>query len=96
MAIDRLLGLQVGDKVRCVDGGYSYTTFVDAIKMHCDKDMCVRYAYNTNMCVGEVGKVKYLLKHPFGGGIMAVVDTSDYDFEAPVYLIGVKGIEKID
>lgn len=96
LALDRMFGLQAGDKVRCVNGGYSFTTFVDAIKMHCDKDMCVRYAYNTNMRAGEVGEVKYLLEHPFGGETMAVVDTSGYDSEAPVYLIGVKGIEKID
>lgn len=94
LAIDRLFGLQVGDKVRCVNGGYSYTTFVDAIKTHCDKDMCVRYAYNTDMRAGEVGEVKYLLS--FDGSLMAVVDTSDYDSEAPVYLIDVKGLKKYE
>lgn len=96
LALDRMFELQVGDKVKCVDGGYSYTTFVDAIKMHCDKDMCVRYAYNTNMRAGEVGEVKYLLAHPFDDSLMAVVDTRGYDFEEPVYLIGVKGLKKYE
>lgn len=82
---------KVGDKVRVIDNGLSYTTYPKV------NDFLIQAKnpkpYNYNVCIpnGEIGVIKTIKKHLYSNDILSLIESGNYS-----YLISLKGIEFIE
>jgi hypothetical protein len=87
--------LHVGDKVEIVNAGKCYTTYPEWVVQNIeDKETIARYAYGFSPKKGTRGKVLQIADHgKFSDGLLVYM--SD-DTNGTCYLMGIKGVKKIE
>lgn len=82
-------GISIGDKVRVVNKGQTYTTYRDWVEDHVkDPADAAMWAEGKLMRDGEIGVVKYLASHERSGdGVIAYIEIGN-----KCYMINVRGL----
>jgi hypothetical protein len=85
--------IRVGDKVRVVRFGQTYTTYRDWLEDHVkDPADAAKWAEGDLMRNGDIGVVKYLASHEYpSDGVIAYVEIDD-----KCYMINVVGLKKVE
>lgn len=95
----KLDDIKAGDRVTVTDSGYGFSTYPDWFSSNnIDKDVAMRYAYNSYPKEGEHYWVKAVAPHMFSGlgDIYCIQSEKHNDGINPTYLIGRDGIEKYE
>lgn len=82
--------INVGDKVKIIDGGKAYTTYTEWVMQNCP-EKAVYYRYNVYEANGIVGTVIKIAPHMITDIPLCYVETESN----ACYLIGIEGLEKV-
>ena len=88
---EKPVAIKIGDKVKIVDNGKSYTTYADWFDKHAPK-YASRFAYGDTPENGTTGNVVAIAPHEYGGKTLYAISTGYFN---AVYLVGEKGIERV-
>ena len=89
--------IKIGDRVKVVDGGATYSTYYDFILTYGTKEDCLGWEYSKNPSINgeyEVVNIADHISRPSEDKLAIIRDLSGY-FVSRVYIIGVKGLQKI-
>lgn len=85
----------VGDRVRVINSGESYTTYSDWIEEHVSESSeKYLWDYGRSCDDGDTGKVLFIAPHEYGNANLAYVKMDNGKY-GKCYLIGTKGLEVI-
>ena len=91
--LERSGDIRVGDRVRIVNNGQTYSSYSDWIKRHVrNRADAAKWNHDRTAPQGYIGVVKYLARHErsYNGDIAYV------EIDNKCYMIGVKGLEKVE
>ena len=91
--------LRIGDKVKIIDKGQTYSTYANFMTTHATKELCCRW----NMGIApknykeapKIYIVRALAMHETNGETLAIIENED-DYYLNVYIIGVRGLQFVE
>ena len=88
--------LKIGDKVKIIDRGQTYSTYEDFMIAHATKELCCRWNMgktpNNN---DKIYIVRTLAMHENNGETLAIIEDED-TYYLNVYIVGSSGLEIVD
>ena len=97
VAFRKINGLKVGDKIKVIDYGESFTTYPNWVYNNVEGvDKC-RYAFGCNPENGTIGTVIAIAKHEYSSDNL-IYFKEDVEYgcgNSTCYLIGEKGVKKV-
>ena len=91
-----IFSLQIGDKVKVIDNGKTYSTYQDFMIEYGTKEDCCNWCKGKNPCENaHTYEIINIATHPLRAtdGQLAIIRNVDYTNET--YIVGVKGLAKV-
>ena len=91
--------LRIGDKVKIIDKGQTYSTYENFMTTHATKELCCRW----NMGIApknykeapKIYIVRALAMHENNGGTLAIIEDED-TYYLSVYIIDTRGLQLVE
>lgn len=89
--------LKVGDRVKVVNSGATYSTYYDFILTYGTKQNCLGWEYGKTPSLNTEYKIVAIADHILRptDGKLAIIEAIDGYFISKAYIIGLKGLQKI-
>lgn len=91
--------LKIGDKVKIINKGETYTTYEDFMTAHATKELCCRWNMGTAPKNYEddpkIYTIKELAMHEDNGKTLAIIE-DEYAYYLSVYIIGTRGLQLVE
>lgn len=91
--------LMIGDKVKIIDRGQTYSTYEDFMLAHATKKLCCRWDMGVTPKnyenTSKIYTVRALAMHEYNGETLAIIE-DETEYYASVYIVGSRGLQFVD
>ena len=87
--------LKIGDKVKIIDNGQTYSTYENFMIAHATKELCCRWNMGKTPNNDKIYIVRTLAMHGNNGETLAIIEDEN-EYYASVYIIGSRGLQFVE